>query len=505
MTGDLFGQAAAAKPSEPAPTPAQGPKSGTYLAEVRDQYEDLPYPPFDPEWDKFRFFCPINAQFDAITHFGFSGKRDLRQGKTRVLIAGGGTGSTTMALAEQLRDNPEAEVVYLDMSSASMRVAKQRAEIRGLTNITWIHDSLLNIPSLGIGKFDFIDCAGVLHHLASPDDGLKALVSALDEDGVISIMLYGYYGRMSIYLMQELFRHVNQGVTDKQQKIENVKKILRGGLPSSNPFTRDYKRFEGDLAADGGIYDLLLHTQDRAYTIPQLYDYVEGAGLTLNKLFTFNREMGAVSLDPALYIKDMDLLAHVMKLPLREQQAISEIIMADGHKQECYASFKERPLPNWEEDMDMVPSLSMIFDLRAYESLAGLMDKANVGQYIELRTPNQKWVAHVQRTSMMHLICRYFDGERSVKEIFRKVMETPEGEKNKANFVTLKEEFRQLYNALAPLQWIYLRKSGIPRFKGHNEILQPYVEKYPGALEAYLEKERARRGGGKLPEFAPPE
>ena len=30
-----------------------------------------------------------------------------------------------------------------------------------------------------------------------------------------------------------------------------------------------------------GLYDLFLHKQDRAYTIPQLYEFVENAGLNI--------------------------------------------------------------------------------------------------------------------------------------------------------------------------------------------------------------------------------
>jgi 2-polyprenyl-3-methyl-5-hydroxy-6-metoxy-1,4-benzoquinol methylase len=65
------------------------------------------------------------------------------------------------------------------VSSASLAIAKKRAEIRGLTNIAWIHDSLLNLGRLGLGKFDYINCVGVLHHLENPDDGLRALLEVL--------------------------------------------------------------------------------------------------------------------------------------------------------------------------------------------------------------------------------------------------------------------------------------------------------------------------------------
>jgi ubiquinone/menaquinone biosynthesis C-methylase UbiE len=81
-----------------------------------------------------------------INHYCFAGKQSFQNG-FRALVAGGGTGDATIFLAEQLR-HTDAQVVHLDMSTASIALAKERAQIRGLTNITWVHDSLLNLPAL---------------------------------------------------------------------------------------------------------------------------------------------------------------------------------------------------------------------------------------------------------------------------------------------------------------------------------------------------------------------
>ena len=60
------------------------------------------------------------------------------------------------------RRHTNAQVVHLDMSTASIALARQRAELRGLHNIEWVHESLLNLPRLGLGKFDYIHCSGVM-------------------------------------------------------------------------------------------------------------------------------------------------------------------------------------------------------------------------------------------------------------------------------------------------------------------------------------------------------
>ena len=159
-----------------------------YLTSVRAQYEDLPYPLRNPEDERKRLLSPLSACLDRITHWGFGGKRDLRDG-CRVLIAGGGTGDGLIFFAEQLRGY-DAEIVYVDISKASLYIAQKRAAVRKLDNIRFIHDSLLNIPKLGLGEFDYIDCSGVLHHLASPDVGMKALADVLKDDGIVCLMLY---------------------------------------------------------------------------------------------------------------------------------------------------------------------------------------------------------------------------------------------------------------------------------------------------------------------------
>src|SRR5262249_12104935 len=215
--------------------------------------------------------------------YHFSGRRDSSKG-FRVLVAGGGTGDAIIMLAEQLRET-EADVVYLDISEASMQVAKDRAQIRGLTNITWVHGSLLDTPKLVAGTFDFINCSGVLHHLASPEAGLAALASVLKDDGVMGLMLYARYGREAVYQIQRLMRLLNKDEHNMQRMVDNCKAVLKH-LPVSSPF-HALKAIISDVetCGDVGIYDLLLHSHDVAYSIPDVYAFLGTSGLELTHLF----------------------------------------------------------------------------------------------------------------------------------------------------------------------------------------------------------------------------
>ena len=52
-----------------------------------------------------------------------------------------------------------------------------RAKARGLRNIRFITGSILDLPTMPIGQFDYIDCTGVLHHMPDPVVGMGALAA----------------------------------------------------------------------------------------------------------------------------------------------------------------------------------------------------------------------------------------------------------------------------------------------------------------------------------------
>src|SRR3954467_3109536 len=116
---------------------------------VREQYEHLPYPACNPLDEHKRLVRTWLDDLPMINHYGFAGRRDFTK-DFRALVAGGGTGDATILLAHQLRDT-DAQIVHLDFSHASLEIARERARIRRLANITWIEESLLALPQLGLG------------------------------------------------------------------------------------------------------------------------------------------------------------------------------------------------------------------------------------------------------------------------------------------------------------------------------------------------------------------
>ena len=96
-----------------------------------------------------------------------------------MIVAGGGTGVVTVFMGEQI-NHTNGEIVYLDLSIASMRIAQKRAQIRCLRNIIWIHNWIEGLRFLGLGLFEELQCSGVLHHLKRAVYGLNILKDALN-------------------------------------------------------------------------------------------------------------------------------------------------------------------------------------------------------------------------------------------------------------------------------------------------------------------------------------
>src|SRR6185295_19330169 len=164
------------------------------MDEVRAQYEALPYPPRDPRDEAIRLITGTPSHILEINHYLYSGRLNFRR-PFRALIAGGGTGDACIMLAQQLVEwNCPAEIVYLDLSAASREICEARARNRALRNIRFETGSLLDLPTMELGLFDYIDCTGVLQHLPDPAEAMTVLAGSLQPEGGIGVMVDGEYG-----------------------------------------------------------------------------------------------------------------------------------------------------------------------------------------------------------------------------------------------------------------------------------------------------------------------
>mgnify|MGYP001979372163 CR=1 FL=1 len=146
-----------------------------------------------------------------MDHALWGGRRDWSV-PLRALVAGGGTGDGLIQLAQVLKSaGAPAEITYLDLSASAREIAEARARTRGLDTITFRTGSLLEAGAHG--PFDYIDCCGVLHHLADPEAGFRSLREALAPGGGMGMMVYAPHGRSGVYPLQEAFGAILGGLS----------------------------------------------------------------------------------------------------------------------------------------------------------------------------------------------------------------------------------------------------------------------------------------------------
>ncbi len=300
---------------------------------VLAQYEAYPYPARDPRDEAKRLIAGSPSHLAEVNHYLFAGRRDFAR-PFRALAAGGGTGDAAVMLAQQLADaaapgSDAGEVVYLDVSAAARRIAEARAAARGLANIRFVTASLLDLPGLGLGRFDYIDCCGVLHHLADPAAGLAALAAALAEGGGLGLMVYGALGRTGVYPVQEALRDLARGLP-LAERVGLARRLL-DDLPATNwfrrnPFLGDHKRSDAELV------DLLLHARDRAYRVAELIDLLAAADLAPVAF------LEPLRYEPASYLDDPRLLKRLDGLAWAERAALAEALGGNMKTHVVYAA-----------------------------------------------------------------------------------------------------------------------------------------------------------------------
>lgn len=236
---------------------------------VSKQYSDYAYPkPFD---DLAAATAAGNFDFGDPTLFGpmLWPERPPRA-TVDILVAGCGTQQAAILAYA----NPRSRVVGIDLSEASLGHQRYLREKHGLENLELFQGDLREAGNLG-RQFDLIVSTGVLHHMADPGEGLRALKGVLRPDGAMLLMVYGAVARTGVYMIQDVCRRL--GLGQHGQGVAAVRQIL-AALPA-NHAVKDYIARTPELAHDEAVVDTFLHPQDRAYTVPQLLAWLEDNGM----------------------------------------------------------------------------------------------------------------------------------------------------------------------------------------------------------------------------------
>ena len=176
-----------------------------------------------------------------------------------------------------------------------------------------------------------------LHHLADPDLGLRALRDVLDPGGAMQIMVYARYGRTGVYMMQDYCRLL--GITTSDQDLDDLSATL-GFLPQDHPLTALMHKAK-DFRNPDALADAMLHPQDRAYTVPEIHDWLERCGMSFGRWFEqapYLPQCGAVAKTPHA--------ARLAALPEPAQHAAVELFRGTITQHNFIAYRNDRPVPS---------------------------------------------------------------------------------------------------------------------------------------------------------------
>ena len=130
------------------------------------------------------------------------------------------------------------------------------------------------------------------------------------------LMVYARYGRAGIYMMQEYCRLL--GISASAEDLRDLGATLEA-LPADHPISGVLRR-AADFRRPEAMADALLHPQDRAYTVPELYAWLDRCGMSFGRWIEqapYLAQCGVVANSPHA--------ARLASLPSRLQHAAVEL------------------------------------------------------------------------------------------------------------------------------------------------------------------------------------
>jgi ubiquinone/menaquinone biosynthesis C-methylase UbiE len=219
--------------------------------EVQEQYEELPYP-------RWRHTPEALSREDTALL-----QKYLPKGKTKLLIAGTGTGQEASFYTQVL---PESEILAVDLSKSSLAYGIRKTEEIGIKNITFRQADILGLGKvLAPDSFDLIVSSGVLHHMKVPEDGLAVVTSLLKPDGVMHLALYSKHARRAIIKAREII--AKNGIGGDHESMKEFRRNALNWLPKED--VESLVRFR-DYYFLSEYKDLIFHVMEHCYDIPQI-------------------------------------------------------------------------------------------------------------------------------------------------------------------------------------------------------------------------------------------
>ncbi|MFH1414507.1 MAG: class I SAM-dependent methyltransferase [Elusimicrobiota bacterium] len=217
--------------------------------------------------------------------------------RIRILDAGCGTGEKTLHCGSAFR---LAEVTGIDFSEKSIHYARLLKEHFRIGNIDFKQTDIINDNIFKLGKFDLVQCRGVLHHMDNPKKALRRISELMNTGAVMWLFLYSNYGNR--YLETNIRKGIRRIYPDDRNLVKRAdlyKKLSyysKPGLPHTvfSYFEPDKKLLRSlwDAVKDKGydyytrtgntmVYDGFAHPIAENYNPDKIRSLLEGTGLII--------------------------------------------------------------------------------------------------------------------------------------------------------------------------------------------------------------------------------
>ncbi|WP_025897985.1 class I SAM-dependent methyltransferase [Sneathiella glossodoripedis] len=223
---------------------------------VQDQYEESPY----PRWfglrttDTVELPKLINRLFPALNISSISNTPDI-------LVAGCGTGRHALRTSIRIQNST---VTAIDLSRASLSYGIFKAKKLSIDNVQFAQADICALPS-DIGCFDLIECCGVLHHMAKPEEAWGQLTQFLKPGGVMKVALYSKIARQDVSSARKLL-----GLDPDRITVDDIRQARQKLLTLDDTHPAKSVTNDIDFYSVAGCRDFLFNTQETCYTLPEI-------------------------------------------------------------------------------------------------------------------------------------------------------------------------------------------------------------------------------------------
>ena len=241
---------------------------------VADQYARYPY----PRWKSLGHTLRIGEWRKSMSRHFPDDRLSFMDEPFEVLIAGCGTGRQAIGAAHAY--GPNAKITAIDLSVPSLAYAERMAEYYCASGIAFAQLDINDAGKLAelSGRFDVIECMGVLHHMADPLAAWSGLARCLSPHGVMLVAVYSELARQHLEPLRAHRDYPGPGCSDDSLRRFRAQLMQELGPASDLSGIRDVYTLSG-------FRDLLLHVEEHRLTIPALRDFFATGDLAFRGFF----------------------------------------------------------------------------------------------------------------------------------------------------------------------------------------------------------------------------